>query len=195
VEVARALWRVRRRPEPPTDGHPASLRDEDEVQAAYDQYGGELLGFVFKALGDRQTSEDVVQEVFVRAWRSYDPSKGHVRTWLFAIARNAVADVLRQRARRGATVDLDSLGSDTPVAGGAGPDPMDHLLERIELDEALGRLTPEHRQAVVRVYFGGQTCAELGQELGISASTMRSRLYYGVRTLRLVLEENGWLAP
>ncbi len=48
---------------------------------------------------------------------------------------------------------------------------------------------------MVRVYFGGETCVQLGEELGVPASTMRSRLYYGVRSLRLVLEENGWLAP
>jgi RNA polymerase sigma-70 factor (ECF subfamily) len=157
------------------------------VQAAYEQYGGELFGFVFKAVGDRQLSEDIVQEVFVRAWRTYDPAKGHVRTWLFAIARNAIADMFRQRAGQ-MTVELDEWDQ-------RAPDPLDELLERIQLDEALGRLSPEHRQAVTRVYFGGQTCAELGQELGISASTMRSRLYYGVRSLRLVLEEKGWLAP
>jgi RNA polymerase sigma-70 factor (ECF subfamily) len=176
------------------DEPPQSLGDDCEVQAAYDRYGGELFGFVFRALGDRQLSEDVVQEVFVRAWRSFDPAKGHLRAWLFAIARNAIADALRQRASRG-IVDLDGWDAELQAAGTPGFDVMDQLLERIQLDEALGRLSPEHRQAVVRVYFGGQTCAELGQELGIPASTMRSRLYYGVRSLRLVLEENGWLAP
>ncbi|WP_308284292.1 sigma factor-like helix-turn-helix DNA-binding protein [Streptomyces buecherae] len=74
-------------------------------------------------------------------------------------------------------------------------DAVDQLLERVQLGEALRRLSPEHREAVVEVYFGGRTCAELGAELGVPASTLRSRLYYGVRALRLILEENGWLAP
>ncbi|MGW7575896.1 sigma-70 family RNA polymerase sigma factor [Streptomyces sp. NPDC054765] len=187
-------WRARRRPVGPDDDHPQSLRDEGEVQAAYDQFGGELFGFVFNALGDRQLSEDVVQEVFVRAWRSFDAAKGSLRTWLFAIARNAIVDALRQRAGR-TVVGLESRDAELSGKRNSDPDPLDHLLQRIQLDEALRRLSPEHRQAVVRVYFGGETCVELGRQLGVPASTMRSRLYYGVRSLRLVLEENGWLAP
>ncbi|WP_307795502.1 sigma-70 family RNA polymerase sigma factor [Actinacidiphila acididurans] len=192
--MASSPWRVRRRPAPSGQREPWSLRDEDDVQDAWDRYGGELFGFVLKALGDRQLAEDVVQEVFVRAWQSFDPARASLRTWLFAIARNAVADALRQRAAR-RTVHRDGPDGEDPADGEPEPDPMDRLLERIQLEAALERLSPEHRQAVTGVHFGGRTCAELGRELGIPASTMRSRLYYGMRTLRLVLEENGWLAP
>ncbi|GGB19920.1 RNA polymerase sigma factor [Flexivirga endophytica] len=171
------------------------LREERDVQAAYDQHGGELFGFAFRALDDRQLAEDVVQETFVRAWRSargFDPARGSLRTWLFAIARNGVVDALRRRAVREGPglAPWDAASEPFPVA-----DDVDRLLDRIQLAEALDRLSPQHRQAVVEVYYGGRTCAELGEDLGVPASTMRSRLYYGVRSLRLVLEENGWLAP
>lgn len=174
---------------------PTGLRTEREVQAAYGLYGGELFGFAFKALDDRQLAEDAVQETFIRAWRSprgFDPDQGSLRTWLFAIARNCVVDAMRRRkVREGPGVSSWDAVSESPSAF----DAVDQLLDRIQLGEALERLSPQHREAVVEVYFGGRTCAELGAELGISASTMRSRLYYGVRSLRLVLEENGWLAP
>lgn len=178
----------------PRGAEPAGLRTERDVQAAYDLYGGELFGFAFKALDDRQLAEDVVQETFVRAWRSprgFDPGQGTMRTWLFAIVRNGVVDAMRRRRVREGPghASWDAVGELSSVA-----DPVDQLLERIQLSEALERLSPQHREAVVEVYFGGRTCAELGEELGISASTMRSRLYYGVRSLRLILEENGWLA-
>ncbi|WP_329213140.1 sigma-70 family RNA polymerase sigma factor [Streptomyces sp. NBC_01485] len=164
------------------------------MRAAYELYGEELFGFACKALDDRQLAEDVVQETFVRAWRSprgFDPDQGSMRTWLFAIARNGVVDAMRRRrVREGPGHSSWDAVSESPSAF----DPVDQLLERIQLGEALDRLSPQHREAVVEVYFGGRTCAELGEELGVSASTMRSRLYYGVRALRLVLEENGWLA-
>ncbi len=177
------------------DTEPTALRTDREVQAAYDLYGGELFGFAFKALDDRQLAEDVVQETFVRAWKSprgYDPGQGSMRTWLFAIARNAVVDAIRRRKVREGTgfSSWDAVSESSSAF-----DPVDQLLERIQLGEALERLSPQHREAVVEVYFGGRTCAELGEELGVPASTMRSRLYYGVRSLRLILEENGWLAP
>lgn len=173
---------------------PAGLGSEREVQAAYDLYGGELFGFAFRALHDRHLAEDVVQETFVRAWRSprgFESHRGSMRTWLFAITRNGIVDAIRRRRVRG-----DSGGSSLDeLAESPGTlDPVEQLLEQIQIAEALSRLSSEHREAVVGVHFGGHTCAELAAELGISASTMRSRLYYGLRALRLVLEENGWLA-
>ncbi|MET9352923.1 sigma-70 family RNA polymerase sigma factor [Streptomyces sp. NPDC006617] len=177
------------------DVEPTALRTDREVQAAYDLYGGELFGFAFKALDDRQLAEDVVQETFVRAWRSprgFGPAQGSMRTWLFAIARNALVDAIRRRKVREGT---GHSSWDAVSESASAFDPVDQLLERIQLGEALERLSPQHREAVVEVYFGGRTCAELGEELGVPASTMRSRLYYGVRSLRLILEENGWLAP
>lgn len=171
------------------------MRTEREVQAAYDLYGGELFGFAFKALDDRQLAEDVVQETFVRAWRSprgFEPNQGSLRTWLFAIARNSVVDAVRRRkVREGhGPSSWDAVSDSAPAF-----DAVDQLLDRIQLGEALERLSPQHREAVVEVYFGGRTSAELGEELGVPVSTMRSRLHYGVRSLRLILEENGWLAP
>ncbi|WP_439663543.1 sigma-70 family RNA polymerase sigma factor [Lentzea sp. HUAS TT2] len=183
-----------RRRSGPTDAEESGLRTEREVQVAYERYGGELFGFAYKALEDRQLAEEVVQETFVRAWRSgqgFDPEQGTMRTWLFAIARNGVVDAIRRRrVREGA----GQTSWEAVTESSSGFDPVDGLLERIQLSEALERLSPQHRQAVVEVYFGGRTCAELGEEMGISASTMRSRLYYAVRALRLILEENGWLA-
>jgi hypothetical protein len=53
-----------------SDHSSESLRTERDVQSAYAKYGGELFGFAMNALDDRQLSEEVVQETFVRAWRS-----------------------------------------------------------------------------------------------------------------------------
>ena len=173
-----------------------SLLSDLDVQSAYDRYGGELYGYAVNALGDRQLAEDVVQETFIRAWRSaasYDAGRATLRTWLFAIARNAVIDAVRRRAVRDRADEQEvrDVHGATEVQG----DAYDRLLTRIGLDEALLRLSDEQRQVVVEVYFLGRTCADLAAELGIPAATMRSRLYYGVRALRSTLEGNGWLAP
>lgn len=187
------LWRLSRRTAVPREA-PDSLHSEQDMRLAYDRHRQELLGFACDALADRQLAEDVVQETFVRAWRSaasFDHRRASLRTWLFAIARNVVTDARRHRAAR------------PPLAAAAEPeerqrdprDPFDQLLTRIELDEALRRLSAEHRQVVLDVYFLGRTCADLAAELGVPASTVRSRLYYGVRALRGILDEKGWLAP
>ncbi|WAL67797.1 sigma-70 family RNA polymerase sigma factor [Amycolatopsis cynarae] len=175
------------------DGPPESLRTERDVETAYARYGNELFGFVLNAVRDRPLAEELVQEIFFRAWRAsarFDPAAGTLRTWLFAIARNSVADSARRRSVR---ARVEQTGRSDRPDGPNPADPFDRLLTAIQLDEALQRLSPEHRQTVVEVYYHGRTCAELGGELGIPASTVRSRLYYGVRALRLLLQENGGL--
>ncbi|MEU8512586.1 sigma-70 family RNA polymerase sigma factor [Kitasatospora sp. NPDC048722] len=165
------------------------------MRNAYDEYGGELLGFAHGALGDRQLAEEVVQEVFLRAWRassSFDSGRGSLRTWLYAIARNAIVDARRRRAVRPPAARAQEEGRETADADA---DPYDQLLARIELREALDRLRPEYRDVVVEVYFLGRSCADVAGELGIPASSARSRLYRGIRALRDILDENGWLAP
>ncbi|MCD9195158.1 sigma-70 family RNA polymerase sigma factor [Streptomyces albireticuli] len=165
------------------------------MRAAYAEFGGELLGFAHNALGDHQLAEEVVQEVFLRAWRasdSFDSSRGTPRTWLYAIARNVIVDARRRREARPPAARAEEAGRE---GAGADADPYDRLLARIELREALDRLRPEHREVVIEVYFLGRSCADLAGELGIPASSARSRLYHGIRALRGILDENGWLAP
>ena len=75
----------------------------DAVRALYRAYAGELYGFSLNALGERGAAEEIVQEVFTRAWRhadSYDPGRGSVRTWLYQIARHAIIDTRRRAAVR-----------------------------------------------------------------------------------------------
>ncbi|MDI5961719.1 sigma-70 family RNA polymerase sigma factor [Streptantibioticus silvisoli] len=183
------MWQTRRSAAP-ARGCGESLRTPQDVRDAYERYGGELFGFVLKTLDDRWLAEDVVQETFVRAWRTGRrpaPARGTLRSWLFAIARDAMADAAGHRGTGPA-----SGGPRARRTGGA--DPFDRLLSNIQLDEALRRLSPEHRRTVVEVYYNGRTGADLARRLGVPASAVRGRLYYGVRALRLVLEENGWLA-
>lgn len=167
-----------------------SLRTEREVEQMYARYGGELFGFAMNAVRDRYLAEEIVQETFIRAWRAarrFDPTAGSMRTWLFAIARNSMIDVIRRRPASGRTEPVEELDAASTV------DPFDQLLTSIRIEEALQRLSADHRQAVVEVYYHGRTCAELAIDSGIPASTLRSRVYYGVRALRLILQENGGL--
>src|SRR3954464_15769319 len=75
----------------------------EAMRALYRAYSGELYGFTLNALGERGLAEEVVQEVFTRAWRhadSYDPGRGSVRTWLYQIARHAIIDARRRASVR-----------------------------------------------------------------------------------------------
>src|ERR687894_2076225 len=91
----------------PTDAELIDRLRTDEsgeaLRALYRAYSGELFGFAVNALGERGAAEELVQEVFTRAWRHagrYDPGRASVRTWLYQIARHAIIDSRRRASVR-----------------------------------------------------------------------------------------------
>ncbi|KQS71562.1 RNA polymerase subunit sigma-70 [Modestobacter sp. Leaf380] len=174
--------------------HAARPRDPVEsfdAREAYAAHGPELYRFALRQLGDGGAAQDVVQEVFLRAWRaadSFDPQLASLRTWLFAIARNVVVDEARRFAVRPWQRDLVSdAGADEPVDGRVD----EQLVDAWVVEEALRRVSPEHRAAIVETHLRGRPYDEVAGELGIPVGTLRSRVFYGLKALRLAMEEMG----
>lgn len=165
------------------------LSRDDAVRATYQAHGPELYRLAWRALRDDGLAEEAVQETFVRAWRAadrYNADVASIRTWLFAIARNVVTDLARRRAVR------PPLAWRDPDVELAEDDAVERAILGWQVEEALRRLTSEHRQVIVETYYGGRSRPELAARLGIPEGTVKSRLYYALRALRLALEEIGW---
>lgn len=157
----------------------------------YRAYGGELYGFAAKRLGDQGQAEEAVQDIFVRAWQGaelYDPARGSVRTWLYAIARNALVDIERRRGRR-LPVAARPAEQAEPATDGA--EPIETALLRYQIQLAVSRLTFDHRQMISMVHFQGLKLTEIATLTGLPVGTVKSRLHYATRSLRLALEELG----
>ena len=164
----------------------------EAMRALYRLYGGELYGFTLNALGDRGAAEEIVQEVFLRAWRHagrYDPERAGVRTWLYQIARNAIIDSRRRAAVRPGLPQHESAAE---VEGGA---TLEQAMLGWQVAAALERLTPEHRQMIRMAQFRGLTMREIAEHTGLPLGTVKSRTWYALRSLRLVLEEMGVTPP
>ena len=162
-------------------------RGEEAARRLYRTYGRELFGFAFQRLGDRALAEELVQDVFTRVWRKaadYDPSRGSVRTWLYGIARNAVIDAERHRARRPPVAPHADDGRNDPT-----DEPIERALLRWQVAQAFERLTPEHREVLRLGHFGGLSVREIASLTGVAEGTVKSRTYYAMRSLRLALEE------
>jgi RNA polymerase sigma-70 factor (ECF subfamily) len=165
---------------------------DDALRAAYDAHGPELYRFARRSLADAALAEDAVQEAFVRAWRAsaaYDPARSSQRTWLFAILRNVVIDFARARRVRPPLAPAEAGES------GSGPradDDIDRVLTTWQVEAALAALDDEHRRVLVEVHWRGRPYAEVADDLGIPAGTVKSRVYYGLRALRGALEAQGW---
>ena len=174
----------------------AARADEERLRELYDQYAGQLLGYVLRQVhGDRQAAEDIVQETLLRAWThpdALDPAKGSVRAWLFAVARNLVIDAARARQARPREIASERLGEDWVASvPDPGADAFERSLDALEVAEVLEALSPEHRSVLVETYYRGATVAEAAKTLGVPPGTVKSRTYYALRALRSACAERG----
>ncbi len=169
------------------------LADDHALGRAYRAHGAELYRFAMRGLGDPGLAQDAVQETFVRAWQSasrYDADRASVRVWLFAIARNVVIDLHRRRSA--ASWAPVAVADETVASIG---DQTDAVMNRALVAEAIGRLSPDHRQIVVETHLRGRSYDELAAECGVPAVTLRSRMFYALKALRVAMEEMGVMAP
>ncbi|MFD4669639.1 sigma-70 family RNA polymerase sigma factor [Lentzea sp. NPDC058450] len=160
-----------------------------DLRDVYATHGPELYRFALRQLGDGQAAEEAVQEVFLRAWRSaerFDPDVASRRVWLFAIARNVVIDEARARARRDRRVDAAAAQLPGDVS-----DHADSVLDQQLVEQALLRISDAHRVALVETYLRGRSYQEVAAEVGVSQVTLRSRVFFGLKALRLAMEEMG----
>ena len=168
-------------------GH-TEAADEAGLREAFLAHGGELFGFARRSLNSKEYAEDAVQETFSRAWRSrsrFDPSLGSLRTWLFAIERRVILDLSAKRLKD-STFPLDT--SQEPL----GEDHVERAMMGWQMESALARLDPEHRMVVTELYFNGRSGREVAELFGLPEGTVRSRAFYALRMLRILLEESGW---
>jgi RNA polymerase sigma-70 factor (ECF subfamily) len=167
----------------------AGSGDDAVLRRLWNEHAGPLLAFVLRLTGgDRGRAEDVVQETLLQAWRHpevLDPERGPVRPWLLTVARRVAIDHYRARQARPTEVGDDGL---TELGVGDG---IDEALERWLVSDALATLAPAHREALLHTYYAGRTVSEAATVLGIPVGTVKSRVFYGLRALRLALEERG----
>jgi RNA polymerase sigma-70 factor (ECF subfamily) len=167
-----------------------AAREEELVRSLYSEHAEGLLLFVLRLTGgDRQRAEDVVQETLLRAWRHAHElaasGRASLRPWLVAVARRIVIDGYRSRKARPPETD------DGPLATVATADETERVLQMLVLTDAMRGLTAAHREVVFETYFRGRTVQEAADSLGLPVGTVKSRVYYALRALRIALEEQG----
>lgn len=160
--------------------------DEDVVAAIYREHGSALRSFVLSASHDPQLAEDVVQETVLRVWQQAPDITGSLRSYLFRTARNIMIDNYRKAQRRPAEVMERELADPAEAV-----ERIDELLNRVLMEEALLRLSSEHRDVLVALHYRRFTVNEAAVQLNIPSGTVKSRAYYAVRALRTILDEMG----
>jgi RNA polymerase sigma-70 factor (ECF subfamily) len=160
---------------------------EAALQALHDRHAAELWRFALRLTHDREQAEDVVQEVLLRAWKDpgmveRDPAAA--RAWLFTATRNLIIDRWRSAQAR-----HEVIPGELPDRSEA--DATSLVLDRWLIAEALSTLSEDHRAVISAAYYEGRTISDIAGRFGVPEGTVKSRLHYGLRMLRLKLQEQG----
>ncbi|NQD42767.1 sigma-70 family RNA polymerase sigma factor [Glutamicibacter halophytocola] len=171
----------------PRPGGAKAPRDAQLVSEIYREHADALRRFALRGYCSREEADDVVQETVLKVWKAAPEITGSLRGYLFATARHVIIDEHRRAAAR---IHADLLGDADPAAAGA-EDGNVQVLDRLLMQQALMRLSAEHRLVVLHLHFFGSTVAQAAHDLHIPEGTVKSREHYALRNLRGILAEMG----
>lgn len=161
-----------------------SLKQNDRAayEYLYDHYSGALFNVISKILRDDEKAEDVMQDAFLKIWKSitsYDPAKGRLFTWMLNIARNSAIDAVRSEGRKPGLDDITENLDRTEQNASYQPS-----TSTLDLKALVDRLRPERKILVDLVYFQGYTQEEVSKELDIPLGTVKSRIRTALQDLK-----------
>ena len=161
---------------------------EAAISALYDRYGRTVYGVGLKILGDRSSAEELVQDVFLKVWRSsssFDPSRGSFSTWLYKVTRSAAIDLYRKRAHKVHPVPEGESYLATVRDSSAGPqEVVDESWLSWRVSRALEILDAPHREVIELAYFGGLSQREISVRTGMPLGTVKTRTASAFKKLR-----------
>lgn len=161
--------------------------DERAVAELYDRFASLVYKMAFQSMPTRAESEDAVQEIFIRLWRTadrYDPERASLVTWVMLIARRQLVDRMRRMRAR---IKPGVLDESTPVSAPLPEDSRGQSEREENMKEMMRRIDslPELQRTVVkRAYLGGQTLRQIGEELNTPLGTVKSALSRALTRLR-----------
>jgi len=189
-------------PEPEINDEDLVARTQNGDPRAFDdlvrKYSSRLYGLVYNMTSNHEDTNDLLQDIFAKAYRSIKGFRGKSSfyTWLHTIATNMTINFLKKRSRsyNMSLDDIDNGVHHDPefIELTSSPDATREVnLKELQqrLNEAMMKLSNEHRAVVTMFDIQGMPHAEIGKILGISEGTVRSRLFYAHRQLQNHLQE------
>ena len=166
----------------------------DAVSALLDEHGGKLYGLSLRLCGSREDAEELVQEIFLTAFRKWDQFEGRSEptTWLYTIASRAC--MRKHRKRAGEPETIESLAelvpndeSTVPALASQEDSPYEERVRREvqeQVEEALGEVPQDFRMALILKDIAELSLADVASVLGIKVETAKTRIYRARLALR-----------
>lgn len=174
----------------------AYLRDDEAAfSELVERHLGAVYSFVVRFVGDQHDAEDIVQETFLKAWKSaksYREEASKFKTWVLRIARNTAIDHLRKKKHIPFSAfdteeGVNVLAETVPDSEELPDEKLAKAMDAESLTHAMQSLSPESREILLLHYTNGLTFLEIGEMLGQPQNTVKSRHHRAVLSLRKVL--------
>lgn len=167
-----------------------SAGDQEALGTLMDRYGGALLHFAHRLVGDMQLAEEIYQDTMLKAWQQASTFRldGHLKAWLFRVARNNAIDYMRKKR---VPVEEFTVCLETAATTFRPEREAERSWLSSEVVEAIDLLPNAYREVIDLRFFHQLCYQEIAQVLGIPLGTVKSRLNYAIARLTKILRERG----
>jgi RNA polymerase sigma-70 factor (ECF subfamily) len=165
--------------------------DRSGLEGLYERYAQLLFNLVVRIVRNGPDAEEVMQEVFLQAWRSaahYNPSRGSPEAWLIMMARSRAIDAARAARRKPDRPEVEP----SPDIAAAAPDVAGAVEARALATTALGELTPAQREVLELAFYEGLSQTEIAARTGAPLGTVKTRTRTALERLRQTFAMKGW---
>jgi RNA polymerase sigma-70 factor, ECF subfamily len=171
--------------------------DAEAFATLYDRHSRAAFSLAYRMMGERQASEDLTQDAFLKVWRSaksYRAERGSVRTWILSIVHNRGIDQIRSQASRRRTQDKIEATAPRSQPSEAFAETLRNS-QRDQVREALDTLPPEQLKILELAYFSGYTHVEISDLLCLPLGTVKGRMRLGLKKIRDYFESRDAAVP
>ncbi|MBU3821766.1 RNA polymerase sigma factor [Flavobacteriaceae bacterium XHP0103] len=162
-------------------------KDEKAFETLYHMYSKSMHGVIFNIVRDNDIAEEVMQDVFIKAWHNaetYAAEKGRFFTWILNISRNAAIDKTRSKSFKNAK---QNLNSDFFVDILETTESLNNTTDAIGIKKFVKKLGEKCKQVIELLYFKGYTQSEASEALDMPIGTVKTRNRQCIQELRTIV--------
>ncbi len=164
-------------------------KDQQVFSYLYDNYAPALNAVIYRMVENRELSEDILQEAFVKIWNnftSYDKTKGRLFTWMLNLTRNLTIDTLRSKSYKKQT---KISGNENTVSNIQDSNTGIEKFDSVGLAKQLSYLKPDQKIIIDLAYFNGFTQDEISKQLNIPLGTVKTKMRSAILELRKYIQQ------
>lgn len=170
----------------------AKKGDESAFGQLYDLYAQKLFAFIITKTRHRHTSEDILQDVFVKAWRAlpkFDEQRGSFNAWMYRIATNCMNDHFRSVQRRPVNLPLEDHANFIADQNPTHSEDFDAELDSAQVQQALNELPDEYKQVLLLRFKEGHSAKEIAESIDKTSVAVRLIQHRALKKLHIIISE------